>query len=277
MQAAADLVREVRRGRFFDQLLVRGLLHRAVAFADVHHVAERVAQDLHFDVPRLLDELFQIEPAVFEIGFGFGLRGGEGVLEFVGPVDRAHALAAAARGRLEHHGIPDLARRGQRFGGRNEDAGAGGGGHFGFLHDGFGRGLIAHLLDHRGCGADEGQPMIGADLREARVLGQEAVTRMHRVGARNQRGRNDVGDVEVRARARAGTDAVRFVGAGDVQRGAVRFGKDGDRFGAGLVRGAVDPQRDLAAVRNQNLLEHYDASSSANSGCPYSTAWPSPT
>ena len=65
----ADLVAqrrvEVRRGRDLHDLLVAAL-HRAVALVEVDHVAVRVAQDLHLDVPGALDAALQEDLAVAE-------------------------------------------------------------------------------------------------------------------------------------------------------------------------------------------------------------------
>ena len=43
--------------------------------------------------------------------------------------------------------------------------------------------LVAHQADVLGLGADEVHAVLGEDFGEARVLGQEAVARMHGVGA----------------------------------------------------------------------------------------------
>ena len=55
-----------------DQLLVPPL-HGAVAFPEVDDVAVLVGEDLHFDVPRVLDVLLHVDVAVAEGGLGLGL------------------------------------------------------------------------------------------------------------------------------------------------------------------------------------------------------------
>ena len=47
-----------------------------------------------------------------------------------------------------------------------------------------GRDLVAHDADMLGLGADEGDFVLFENIGEAGVLGQEAVARMDRVGAR---------------------------------------------------------------------------------------------
>ena len=63
----ALLCREPRRRRFLDHFLVAAL-HRAVALAQVHHVAVVVREDLKFDVPRLLQEFFHVNLGITERG-----------------------------------------------------------------------------------------------------------------------------------------------------------------------------------------------------------------
>ena len=49
-------------------------LQRAIALEEVDDVAVLVAEDLHFDVPRLLDVLLEVDAAVLERGLGLGSR-----------------------------------------------------------------------------------------------------------------------------------------------------------------------------------------------------------
>jgi len=65
--------------------------------------------------------------------------------------------------------------------------------------------------------------VVGADRGEPGVLGHEAVARVDRVAAGDERRRDDVRDVEVRTRDRARTDAERFVRLTHVQRFAIGF------------------------------------------------------
>ncbi len=84
----------IERGarRFFPHLLVAAL-QRAVAFAQMQHLAKGIGQHLHFDVARLLEVFFDIDGIVAEGGFGLGARGrqrhGELGLTFAPPSCRA--------------------------------------------------------------------------------------------------------------------------------------------------------------------------------------------
>ncbi len=64
---------------FFPDFLVAAL-QRAVALAQMDHMAMAVGQDLDFDMARLLEILLHIDGVVAErgLGFGAGLRQREG-------------------------------------------------------------------------------------------------------------------------------------------------------------------------------------------------------
>ena len=93
------------------------------------------------------------------------------------------------------------------------------------------------------------------NLGERRVLGEEAVAGMDRVGAGDLGGADDRGDVKVAPGGGRGPDADRLVGEAHVQRARVGLGVHGDGRDAELAARADDAQRDLAAVRDEDLLE----------------------
>ena len=95
-----------------------------------------------------------------------------------------------------------------------------------------------------------------ADFGEVGALGQEAVAGMDRVGAGDLRGADDRRHAQVAVGAARRPDADVLVGEPDVQRVLVGLGVDRDRLDAELAAGADDAQRDLAAVGDQDLLEH---------------------
>ena len=100
--------RHARRGRLLEHLLMAAL-HRAVALEQVYDVAKRVGEDLHFDVTRALQVLFDQHLVVAESTPRFALAGGECRGEVCGFFDNAHALAAAAGRGLDQHRVADLA------------------------------------------------------------------------------------------------------------------------------------------------------------------------
>ena len=73
----------------------------------------RVAEHLDLDVPRRLDHLLDVERGIAERRLRLGRGRAERVLELVRRLDEPHALAAAARRRLEQHRV-SRARRPRR-------------------------------------------------------------------------------------------------------------------------------------------------------------------
>ena len=98
---------ESRGRRFLEHLLVAAL-HRAVALAEMHHVAVIVGEHLEFDVARLLEEFLHVDLRIAERGERLGLGHADGVQERGVGVHHAHAAAAAAAGRLDDHRIADV-------------------------------------------------------------------------------------------------------------------------------------------------------------------------
>ena len=107
-----------------------------------------------------------------------------------------------------------------------------------------------------GLRADEGDAVLVENVGEARVLGEEAVARMHRVGAGDFAGGEQGGHVEVGFARRRRPDADALVGELDVHRLPVGGRIDRDGGDAELLGRAQDAQRDLAAVGDQDFVEH---------------------
>ena len=118
------------------------------------------------------------------------------------------------------------------------------------------RGLVAHQADLLRRGTDERDVRRGARLRELRVLGEKAVAGMDRVRARDLGGRDQARDLEIRLARRRRPDAHVVVGEADVERLAIGLRVDGHRLNAELAARADDSKRDLAAIGDQNFLEH---------------------
>ncbi len=110
-----------------------------------------------------------------------------------------------------------------------------------------------------GLGADPDDVVGLDDLGEAGIFGKEAVARMDRVGVADLGGRDDGGDVEIGVGGGGRADADRLVGEADVHRLGVGGGMDRDRLDAHFVAGAVDAERDLAAIGNEDLPDRHQA------------------
>jgi hypothetical protein len=104
--------------------------------------------------------------------------------------------------------------------------------------------------------ADEDDAFFLDAAGEDLVFRQEAVAGMDRVGASLLAGGDDLVHRQIRLAARRGADRDRFVGDLDVERVAVGVGIDRDRRDAKAPRGLDDAAGDLAAVGDQDLLQH---------------------
>ena len=115
--------------------------------------------------------------------------------------------------------------------------------------------LQAHR-PHRGRRrADEDDAGGGAGFGEGRVLGEEAVARVDRIGARVARGLDDRCGVQVGLARGRRPDGARLVGEPHVQRAAIGLRVHGDRVHAEPAAGPDHAAGDLAAIRDQQPLD----------------------
>jgi len=238
----ADLIAqcgvEVGGGCQLDHLLVAAL-HGAVTLVEVDHVAGGVRQDLHLDVPGLVDGLLQVDPRVAERGVrlahGLLQRGGQPG----GVVDEAHAPTATAGHGLHEDGEADLRGGGHqrlRFVGRlgapqhRQPR----------LADRGDRGrLVAGEVEHLGGRPDERDALLATTASQAGVLAQEAVTGVDRVRLGLLRRAHDPLDVEVGAhRVAALADLIALVRLQPILGQAILVGEDGDGLDAELGAGS---------------------------------------
>ncbi len=240
-----------------DHLLVAPL-DRAVALTEVDHVAVRVGEHLDLDVARVLEIALDVDAVVGEELLAFARGALEGLLELVRGHRDPEALAAPSPRRLAGDRVTGFL--GLLAGGVDVGGGLGRAGHD--RHPGLGHDLAcprlrAHRFDRLRRRADEDDAGLGAGLGEVGVLGEESVAGVNRLGARLLRRLDDLGDVEVAFRRHGGPDQERLVGLADVRGVAVDLRVDGDRADPHLLQRARDADRDLAAVCDQNLLEHH--------------------
>ena len=254
--ARAGLGVEQRRGRLLDDLLVAPL-DRAFALAQVDHLAVGVGQHLDFDVARLLDELLDEDALVAEGAARLVARGSKTLAGLAVVTGDAHALAPAPGRGLDHHRIADIggdARRLVRVGdqlqvsGHHADPGRGG--------QALGLDLVAHGPDRARAGSDKDHAGRLQRLDEPCVLGQEAVARMHRLRAGFLAGGDDLIDRQVALGGRRRAEENSLVGELDVQRARVGPGIDRDGRDPHAPGAADHAAGDLAAVGDQNLVEH---------------------
>src|SRR4029077_3935084 len=108
-QFGAPLIGERHRWRLFDEFLVAPL-NTALTLTEVQNIAVAFAQYLKFDVPRALDELFQVNIRDAERLLGFVAGRFPKRQKFLPGADPAPPPSAAASGGLDDQGIPDAAR-----------------------------------------------------------------------------------------------------------------------------------------------------------------------
>ncbi len=132
---------------------------------------------------------------------------------------------------------------------------AGNGGHPHPLHGDLGGGLVAHRTDRLGGGAHKDEAVVGADLGEAVILGQEAVAGVDGIGAAGGGGRQDVGNVQVALRAGRLTHAHGLIGQLHMQGVAVHGAVNRHGGNAEFPTGAQDAEGDLAAVGDQHFAD----------------------
>ena len=110
-RAVAQLGRDDRRRRLLEHLLVAAL-QRALALAEREHVAVRVADHLHLDVPRARQEALEEHAVVAEARRRpRGCAAAIAVVELLRALDDAHPAPAAARRGLDQQRVGVRAAR----------------------------------------------------------------------------------------------------------------------------------------------------------------------
>jgi len=219
---AAFLAKTGRR-RLLQHLLVAAL-HRTVALEQVDALAVGVAKNLDFDMAGTRDIALDQNMGVAEGRRGFALTRGQLRQKILTPLDAAHALAAAARRRLDQDGIADGVGFLQQALRRLVVAViAGGQGHAGRLHQLFRLRLGAHGADRLQRRADEDKVRFRAGAAKSLVLRQKAVAGMDGLRAGPLGRRDDFFRDEIGVARRRRADADGFVGKPNVAGVGVGF------------------------------------------------------
>ena len=250
-----------RAGRLLQELLVAAL-DGAVPLAQVDRVAAAVGQDLHLDVPGAFHVLLEIDLRGPERRGRLALAGPHGRRQAVGVPHDPDSAPAAPQRRLQEHRIPEGLGDGPRV--RlvaHGPVAAGQERHVRLARELARADLVPEEPDHLRARPDEADVARPADLGERRVLGEEAVAGMDRLGVGDLGGRDQPRDVQVALGAVLGPDADALVGEADGERARVGRRVGHDRPDPHLPARAEDPEGDLPAVGDQDLGEHPRVSS----------------
>ena len=229
------------------------------------HRTVTITDDLHLDMAGTLNEALDDHRRVTEGALRLGLGLSEGRSETLRLVDDADPLAAPTGGRLHQHRIPDgIGRLSERL--RvlglvepGDDRHTGRRGQTASLD------LGTHHPDRLGPRTDPTASGIDDGLGEGRVLRQEPVAGMHRVGTRLGDGGEQTLHREIARCEIGGTEVERHVGLGDEGGRGVGVGEHGDRRVAEGPGRPDDAAGDLPAVGDQ---DPHDITSDTPAGCP---------
>ena len=253
-QRGARFGRQVGGRSFFHHLLVAAL-GGTVALAQGHHLPAAVTEQLHLDVAGALDELFQEQACVLEVGTRQTRHSLEGRCHLGRVADQPHADAAATGRALEHHRVANALGLAAGLGQVGQQAAAGQQWHTVGQRQ-LARGVLQAEGPHlRGRGADEGDAGGLAGLGKTGVLRQKAVAGVDGTGAGLLcRGQDGLG-VQVALRGRGRPDADGHIGLGHVGRVGIGLGIHGHRLQAQGLEAADDAAGDGAAVGDQDGVE----------------------
>ncbi len=155
-------------------------LHTAFSFPNMAHRARAVANDLHFNMPRLPDELLGVEPIITKGGLRLRRTTRKRISEFIRFADHAHAATSPACDGFEQHATVRM-RREKRFGvgQRQRLRGPRQHGNAGILRDSACLSLITKSPQRVNAGSDKRQTGCFYRCRKVRVFTEETVTRMY--------------------------------------------------------------------------------------------------
>ena len=239
-------------------------LYGAIAVAEREDAAEIVGGNLHLDVAWANDEALHVDVTAAERRRGLLPCLGEYLPELVLVLRLFHALAAAARRRLDEHGVADAFGRLDGFvHARDETVAAGYDGHARDGHRALRVVLVAHFSYGLGRWADERDAVFGAELGEVGIFREESVARVDGLGAGLFRGGDERRHVEIAVVRGGGAYGDGLVGEPHMKRVTVGGRVDGDGLDAHFEARADDAYRDLASIGDENFVKHGITSSGA--------------
>ena len=242
---------EQRRGRLLDDLLVPSL-EGTFALAEVHHVAVGIGEYLDLDMTWGVHEPFEKQRVIAECRLGLAPGGPQRGRKVDRIGNAVHPFAATACARFDEHREPDVGRcRDQVVVGEPGPGDAGNHGDVAGRHS-LPRGdLVAHDLYRRCRGTEEDDRRLRQRTCESRVLREESVSGMHRIGADTSRGSDHRVDLQVALGRGGRAESDGLIGHGHVQRIRICVRVHRNAADSRLPQGADHPAGDLPAVGDQ--------------------------
>ena len=246
------------RGGFLHHLLVAAL-DAALPFKQVNRIAVAVAQDLDFDVARLLNQALNEHGPVAK----GTLRLTDGSCKFLFQhgriMHRTHAFASSASTRLDQQGESDALGFPLGFCGvRNGTIGAWDHGDVSLGHGVFGGKLGTHDFNGMGLGPHETNPRPFHGLRENGIFAQEAITRVNGIGPRSFGRIQDALNHQITLAAGGWPHTDGLVRHSDKGCIDVGFAVHRDSRDAHLFGGAQHPHGNFSSVGDQQFADGAD-------------------
>ena len=235
--------------------LLVAALQRAIALAQMHHVAVLVGQNLHFDVLGLDQELFNEDIFVAEGFLSFVLDQLELATHIFLGVAAAHTAATAAGSGLQDDGeavadglLNSFIGALQRLGRAGDD------GYIAGQCGGLCGQLVAHLTQNMRGRTDKLDAVLFAGTGEVGVFGQEAIAGMDGIDATALGQVDDGGNVQISAQGGLiFTNQISLVGLGAELAAGVFVGIHGNGVQIKVVTGTENTDGNLAAVGDENF------------------------
>ena len=219
-------------------------------------MAMGIGHDLHLHMVRERDKLLHVALTVAKDRLALGAHLDKCLAGIFGALDLADAASATARTRLDEHRAPDALGLSDRLIGALEQIAPGNDGDARRSSRPAGGIFVTHAVDHVGRRAHEHKAATIAIAHEARLLRKKAVSRMdcRRTGL-ERAGEHGV-IVEIALSQARPTDAVGLIGEPHMERPRIGRGIDRNGLDAHFATRSDHADRDLAAIGDQNLIEH---------------------
>ena len=231
-------------------------LQRAVAVAEDRHFPLAVAEGLDLHVSRPGHAALHEQAGVAELRLRETQHRGETACQLGCVLAALHADATPAGRALQHHGVADGFRRRQGVVQPPENSAPRQQRHAGLPGKRPGLVLQSEPANVLRAGSDEDNAVRLKGGGEVRVLAQEPVAGMHRLGAADGDDLEQPLGIEIGLLHATGTERIRLPRRLDVHRVPIRIGVNRDALDAHGIERARDAHRDLAAVGDEDLAEH---------------------